>query len=61
MGKVNSSDSLYVSKAFVEPLPYVRPTLGSGDVNMSKTFSYSQGVRKTGKINYSIAKASWRK
>ena len=35
--------------------------LGSEDINMSKTFSCFQGVGKTGKVNYSAAKASWRK
>lgn len=37
------------------------PTLDSGDRNMNKIFSCSQGVEKTGKVNYSKAKASWRK
>jgi hypothetical protein len=36
-------------------------TLGSGVMNMNKTFSCSEEEEKTGKTNDSTVKASWRK
>lgn len=36
-------------------------TLGPGNVNTSNTYSCPQRAGETGKANYSVAKASWRK
>lgn len=48
-------------KCSLSPYLMSGTTLGSGTVNMSNIFSCPQGEGETGKVNYSAAKASWRK
>lgn len=45
-------------KCSLRPYLMSGTTLGSAEVNMTKICSCSQGVEKTGKVNYSRAKAS---